>query len=140
MRYLYVSGDFAACRAFAERFIEQWTKDSGPIDPYVLDANRHLGNALRELGHAAAAYQTIETTLRSAEQVLEPRNPLTLHLRNAFGADLRARGDFTAALALDEETRALHNDVFGPTDPQTLRVMNNLALDYGLNSRVRRGT
>ena len=135
VRYLYVSGDFASCRTFAERFIDQWSKDSGPTDPYVLDANRHLGNALRELGHSAAAYQTIETTMRSAERVLEPRNPLTLHLRNAFGADLRARGDFTAALALDEETRELHNEVFGLTDPQTLRVMNNLALDYGLNSR-----
>jgi hypothetical protein len=135
VRYLAESGDFASCRVFAERFIEQWTKDSGPTDPYVLDAKRRLGNALRELGHAAAAYQTIETTLRSAEQALDPRNPLTLHLRNAFGADLRARGDFTAALALDEETRELHNEVFGSTDPQTLRVMNNLAADYGLNSR-----
>jgi hypothetical protein len=135
VRYLSESGDFASCRAFAERFIEQWTKDSGPIDPYVLDARRHLGNALRELGHAAAAYQTIETTLRSAVEVLELRNPLTLHLRNAFGADLRARGDFAAALALDEETRELHNEVFGSTDPQTLRVMNNLAIDYGLSSK-----
>ncbi len=135
VRYLYVSGDFACCRAFAERFIEQWSKDSGPADPYVLDANRHLGNALRELGEAAAAYQIIETTLRSAERVLEPRSPLTLALRNAFGADLRARGDFTSALALDEETRALHNEIFGPTDPQSLRVMDNLALDYVLDSR-----
>ena len=135
VRYLYVSGDFAACRSFAERFIEQWTKDSGAADPHVLDANRHLGNALRELGEAAAAYQIIESTLRSAERALEPRNPLTLSLRNAFGADLRARGDFTAALALDEETYSLHNAAFGSADPQTLRVMNNLALDYGLNSR-----
>jgi tetratricopeptide (TPR) repeat protein len=135
VRYLYLSGDFASCQVFAERFIEQWTKDSGPADPYVLDANRHLGNALRDLGQAAAAYRTIETTLRNAERVLEPRNPLTLHLRNAFGADQRARGDFAAALALDEDTRALHDEIFGPTDPQTLRVMNNLALDYGLNSR-----
>ena len=137
VRYLYVSGDFASCRTFAERFIAQWTKDSesGLADHYVLDANRHLGNALRELGHSADAYRTIETTLRSAERVLEPRNPLTLHLRNAFGADLRARGDFTAALSLDEETRTLHGEVFGSADPQTLRVMNNLALDYGLNSR-----
>jgi tetratricopeptide (TPR) repeat protein len=135
VRYLYASGDFASCRAFAERFIEQWSRDSGPTDPYALDANRHLGNTLRELGHAAAAYKIIETTLRSAEGVLQPRNPLTLHLRNAFGADLRARGDFTAALTLDEETRQLHDEAFGPTDPQTLRVMNNIALDYGLNSR-----
>lgn len=135
VRYLYVSGDLDSCRELVERFIKQWTADSGPTDPYVLDANRHLGNALRELGYAAEAYKTVEATLRSAERVLEPRNPLTLHLRNAFGADLRARGDFTAALALDEETRAFHNAVFGPADPQTLRVMNNLALDYGLNSR-----
>jgi tetratricopeptide (TPR) repeat protein len=135
VRYLYASGDFTSCRVFAERFIEQWTKDSDPTNPYVLDANRHLGNALRELGEAGAAYQTIETTLHNAEQALEPHNPLTLHLRNAFGADLRARGDFTGALALDEENRAIHDDIFGPTDFQTLRVMNNLALDYGLNSR-----
>lgn len=134
VRYLFVSGDFASCQSFAERFIAQWTEDSGADDPYVLNAKRHLGNALRELGHASEAYKLIEDTLRSAERVLEPRNPLTLHLRNSFGADLRARGDFAAALNLDENTRALHDKVFGPTDPQTLRVMNNLALDYGLNS------
>lgn len=135
VRYLYASGDLTSCRVFAERFIQQWTMDSGPANPYVLDANRHLGNALRELGEAAAAYQTIESTLHSAEQVLEPHNPLTLHLRNAFGADLRARGDFAGALALDEENRTIHDEIFGPTDFQTLRVMNNIALDYGLNSR-----
>lgn len=135
VRYLYVYGDFASCRAFAERFIEQWTVDSGPTDEHVLDANRHLGNALREVGEGAGAGQIIETTLRRAQQVLEPRDPLTMHLRNAFGADLRARGDFKGALALDEETRALHDDIFGPAAYQTLRIMNNLALDYGLSSR-----
>jgi Tetratricopeptide repeat len=135
VRYLYVSGDFASCRTFAERFIEQWTEDSGPADLYVLDANHHLGNALRDLGQAAAAYQIIETTLRHAERALGPRDPLTLHLRNAFGADVRARGDFAAALALDEETCALHQEIFGPTDPQTLRALGNLASDYLLNSR-----
>jgi hypothetical protein len=135
VRYLYLSGDFVSCQSLAERFIEQWTKDSGSDDPHVLDASRHLGNALRELGHAAVAYQTIENTLRKAERVLDPRNRLTLDLRNAFGADLRARGDFAFALAVDEDTQALHAGTFEPTDPQTLRVMNNLALDYGLNSR-----
>jgi Tetratricopeptide repeat len=135
VRYLFVSGDFVSCRSFAERFIAQWTEDSGPDDPYVLDAKRHLGNALRESGEAGAAYQLVKETLESAERVLKLSNPLTLHLRNAFGADLRARGDFGGALTLDQATRALHDEVFGPTDPQTLRVMNNVALDYGLNSR-----
>ena len=135
MRYLYVSGDFGSCQAFASRFIEQWGKDSGPTDGYVLDASRHLGNTLREVGEAAKAGEIIETTLHRAEQALDQRDPLTMHLRNAFGADLRARGDFEAALALDEETRAMHDDIFGPTAYQTLRIMNNLALDYGLSSR-----
>jgi tetratricopeptide (TPR) repeat protein len=134
VRYLYVSGDFTSCESFANRFIEQWTRDSGPDDEYVLDARRHLGNALRELGKSAEAYQIIESTLHSAERVLNPRNHLTLHLRNAFGADLRAHGNFRDALTLDENTCVLHEEVFGPDDPQTWRVMNNLALDYGLNS------
>lgn len=134
VRYLYVSGDFISCEAFARRFIDQWARDSGPDNEYVLDARRHLGNALRELGRADEAYQIIESTLHSAERVLNPRNHLTLHLRNAFGADLRARGNFRDALILDEDTRLLHEEVFGPDDPQTWRVMNNLALDLGLNS------
>ena len=134
VRYLFVSGDFISCEAFAKRFIEQWTRDSGPDNEHVLDARRHLGNAQRELGRAAEAYRTIESALHSAERVLEPRNHLTLLLRNAFGTDLRARGNFRDALILDEETCLLHEEVFGADDPQTWRVMNNLALDYGLNS------
>ena len=134
MRYLYLFGDFASCEAFARRFISQWTEDSGHDDPNVLDAERHLGNLLRELGLYQDAYTLIADTLGSATRVLGARDPLTLALRNSFGADLRAHGDFVAARALDEETRALHEAVFGPDDPQTLRVMNNLALDYRLNS------
>jgi len=134
IRYLYLYGDFTSCQAFAQRFSAQWTEGSGADNPNVLDAKRHLGNVLRELGQYSDAYNIIEETLASAARVLGPNDALTLALRNSFGADLRARGDFRAAQALDEETRTLHEAVFGPDDPQTLRVLNNLALDYGLNS------
>ena len=134
MRYADQSGDYPSSIALAERFIEQWTKDSGPDSPDVLRAQRHLGNALRELGHASEANELITTTLDSAERVLGSQNPLTLALRNAFGADLRARGEFSAARDLDAETLRLHEDAFGPTDPQTLRVMNNVAHDHVFNS------
>ena len=134
IRYLYNSGDFRACRALAERFIEHWTEASGPDDRHVIDAQRHLGNALRELGEYRLAYQVIESTWHSAELVLGPREPLTLALRNAFGADLRAKGEYVRARELDEETLEFHEEEFGPDNPQTLRVKNNLALDYGFNS------
>jgi hypothetical protein len=38
MRYLYQSGDYASCLTLTEQFIEQWTKDSGPDSPDVLQA------------------------------------------------------------------------------------------------------
>jgi tetratricopeptide (TPR) repeat protein len=134
MRYLYLAGDFASSVAYADRFIEQWTKDSAPDDPNILDAQRHRGNALRGLGQYSEAFVVVESTLKRSRQILGEQNPLTLALRNSFGADLRARGDFAAAQQLDDNTRRLHEEVFGTTSPQTLRVMNNLALDYGLNS------
>jgi tetratricopeptide (TPR) repeat protein len=134
VRYLYRSGDHASSRSFAERLIERWQQDSGPDDPTVLDARRHLGNALRDLGQYQEAYQANQETLDRTRRILGERDPLTLALRNSFGADLRAHGDFVAARTLDEESLGLHEEVFGPANPQTWRVMNNLALDYGLNS------
>jgi tetratricopeptide (TPR) repeat protein len=134
VRYLYLAGDFASSVAYADRFIEQWTKDSAPDDPNILDAQRHRGNALRGLGQYSEAFVVVERTLKRSRQILGEQNPLTLALRNSFGADLRARGDFAAAQQLDDNTRRLHEEVFGTASPQTLRVMNNLALDYGLNS------
>jgi tetratricopeptide (TPR) repeat protein len=134
VRYLYRSGDPETSRSFAERFIARWTEDSGPDAVEVLNAQRHLGNALRERGEYQAAYALTEATLRRTGEIAGAKDPLTLALRNSFAADLRARGDFAAARALDEESLNLHTSVFGPEDPRTLRVMNNLALDHGLNS------
>ena len=134
VRYLYRSGNHESARAFAERFVEQWTEDSGPDDPQVLDMQRHFGNTLRELGQYSAAYAVIEKTLERSQKTLGPENPLTLALTNSFGGDLRARGDFAAAQDRDKESLRLHEKVFGPAHVQTTRVMNNLAFDYGLNS------
>jgi tetratricopeptide (TPR) repeat protein len=138
VRYLYRSGDHPSARTFADRFIEQWTADYGPDDPNVLDAQRHLGNSLRELGHYSEAYEMIERTLQRSREVLGLENPLTLALENSFGGDLRAHGDFAAARDQDEKCLRLHKELFGDDDIQTLRVMNNLALDYGLNSEYQR--
>jgi tetratricopeptide (TPR) repeat protein len=134
VRYLYRSGDRVSSYSLAERLISQWTEDSGPEEDVVIDAKRHLGNALRELGRYPEAYAFNSETLALSRRVLTERNPLTLALRNSFGADLRARGDFAEARELDEGSLRLHTEVFGESSPQTLRVMNNLALDYGLSS------
>jgi tetratricopeptide (TPR) repeat protein len=135
VRYLFLSGDLKSCLSLAEEFIAQWAKSpSGPDHPTVLNAQRHRGNALLQLGRYSDAYDIIETTLAKSRKVLGEQEPLTLALRNSFGAALRARGDFAAALELDIETQRLHEEVFGEDDPQTLRVANNLAGDYGLNA------
>jgi tetratricopeptide (TPR) repeat protein len=134
VRYLYQSGDRQSAQAFAERFITDWTEESGSDDRAVLEAQRHLGNTLRELGQYSEAFALVESTVTRARETLGDRDPLTLQLTNAFGADQRARGDFRAARVLDEESLRLCELEFGLENQDTLRAMNNLALDHGLNS------
>ena len=50
VRYLYRFGDQETCRDLAELLIDKWTAESGPDYDRVLDAQRRLGDALRELG------------------------------------------------------------------------------------------
>jgi tetratricopeptide (TPR) repeat protein len=134
MRYLNQSGDYTSALELAERFIEQWIKDSGPDSSDVLRAQRHLGNILRNLGRYDESYRVTSETLTRARAVLRQDDPTALSLRTAFAADLRARGNFAAARQLDEESRILLEAQYGPEDSRTLRLVSSLALDHGLNS------
>lgn len=135
LRYLYLSGDLASCQAFAKRFISGWSAGTGSVDDVqVLDAKRHLGNTLRQLGQYQQAYAINSATFEVAGRTLGPRDRLTLGLRTSLGADQRALGDFAEALRIDQDAVAQHSAVFGPDDPQTLRVKSNLALDYVLTT------
>jgi tetratricopeptide (TPR) repeat protein len=134
MWYLNQSGDYTSGLALTERFMEQWTKDSGPDDADVLRAQRHLGNILRNLGRYDESYRVTEEGLGRSRRVLGEYEPTTLSLRTAFAADLRARGRFMPARQLDEESRVLLEENYGPGDSRTLRLLSSLALDYGLNS------
>jgi tetratricopeptide (TPR) repeat protein len=136
VRYLYQAGDLTSCLALTERFIEQWTKDSGSDNPDVLQAQRHLGNALRLLGRYQESYRLTGEMLAKATTVMGESDLLTLMLRNSYGADLRAQGYFGRSRELDQETRQLleARPDLGSEHPRTLRLLSSLALDYGLNS------
>ena len=134
IRWLYLSGDYASALTLTERFIEQWTRDSGPDDENVLRAQRHLGNIQRLMGRYAEAYQVTDESLRRARAVLGEDDPTTLSLRTGFGADLRATGSFAAARELDTESRILLERNYKLKDPRTLRLLSSLATDHGLMS------
>jgi tetratricopeptide (TPR) repeat protein len=134
IRYLYQSGDYTSALALTERFVEQWTADSGLDDENVLRAQRHLGNILRLMGRYPEAYEVTEEALARARVALGEDDPTTLSLRTGFGADLRAKGSFAAARDLDTESRVLLERNYGATDPRTLRLLSSLALDHGLVS------
>jgi hypothetical protein len=135
VRYLYLSGNYPSARAYVERFIERWSLDSGPENMHVLQARRHLGMTLRELGEYNAAYELNQTTLVAMRQLSDPEQGAVLLLINSIGADLRARGEFPRAREHDEESRSQHEAAFGQADRRTMTAVNNLALDYGLISR-----
>ena len=133
-RYLYSSGDSSAARPFLEEIIERWTAESGEDDRQVLEAQRHLGNVLRELGEYRSAFELNQSTLARMTRVLGADDEQTLLLTNSYGADLRARGQFEQARQHDEASYRQHRAVFGATDRRALRSANNLAVDYGLIS------
>jgi tetratricopeptide (TPR) repeat protein len=137
IRYLYLSGDYTSALSLTERFIEQWTADSGPDDENVLRAQRHLGNIQRLMGRYLEAYKVTEESLARARAALGEDDPTTLSLRTGFGADLRANGNFAAARELDTESRVLLERSYGEKDPRTLRLLSSLALDHGLLSEYR---
>jgi tetratricopeptide (TPR) repeat protein len=132
MRYLYQAGDYTSALTLAERFIEQWARDSGPDDSDVLRAQRHLGNIQRILGRFPESYKVTEEALARCRLILGEDDPTTLSLRTGFAADLRARGSFAEARELDAESRTLLEDQYGPSDSRTLRLLSSLAGDYGL--------
>jgi tetratricopeptide (TPR) repeat protein len=134
MRYLYQLGDYQSALTLTERFIEQWTKDSGPNSPDVLAAQRHLGNILRNLGRYPESYRVTEEALAASRRELGEDNHTTLSLRNSFGADLRAFGGFREALELDRESLSLFGAAYQPSDSRSLRLQSSVALDYGLTS------
>jgi hypothetical protein len=137
VRYLYESGDFAAARGFAERFIAAWTPNPNipEGDLQLLRVRRHRANVLRALGQFDAAYAEDEAILQISIRTFGDRDSFTLQLTNSFGANLRARGDFAEALDSDLRSYEAHKEVLGTADQRTLRAANNLAVDYGLNSR-----
>jgi tetratricopeptide (TPR) repeat protein len=137
MRYLYQAGDYTSALALTDRFIEQWTIDSGPDSPDVLGAQRHRGNILRFLGRYRESYKVTDEALATSLAKLGEDDPTTLSLRTAFAADLRARGRFADAQALDEASRPLLEKAYGPADSRSLRLLSSLALDHGLNSDYR---
>lgn len=135
VRYLYISGDLRAARTLAERIIVAWEKHPDPKHRrYVLEARRHLGIVLRELGEYRAAYKLNAATLESMREILGPDHEQTLLQTNSHGADIRALGAFEEARQHDEASHLRHEGVFGKSDRRTLRAANNLALDYGLIS------
>jgi hypothetical protein len=77
LAYLCLSGTPSVCLTLAERFVAQWTQDTGPDDYYVLDARYHQGTALRLLGRYPEARQVTGEALARSRSALGAEHPLT---------------------------------------------------------------
>jgi tetratricopeptide (TPR) repeat protein len=137
IRYLYLIGDLSSCTALAPAFIEQWTRDSGPDNMHVLEAQREYGNVLRQLGHYSDAYEVTAKALTQSRAAFDAHDPTRIRIQMSFAADQRTRGNFTEALTMDRESLDLNQSVFGPEHPQSLRALHNVALDLGLTGNYR---
>jgi tetratricopeptide repeat protein/NB-ARC domain-containing protein len=138
LHYLFRSGDYHSAQTVASEYVEQWSAESGPEHPDVIEARLAQADTLRELGDYEAAAERNGEVLGVAEKALGPDHSITLRALRGSAADLRAAGDFPAALDRDRESVRRYEDKYGPEDAGTLRGYNNLAIDYGLVSDYQR--
>jgi len=138
LHYLFRSGDYHSAQTVASEYVEQWSAESGPEHPDVIEARLAQADTLRELGDYEAAAERNGEVLGGAEKALGPDHSITLRALRGSAADLRAAGDFPAALDRDRESVRRYEDKYGPEDAGTLRGYNNLAIDYGLVSDYQR--
>ncbi|MGY0234297.1 FxSxx-COOH system tetratricopeptide repeat protein [Longispora urticae] len=121
MRYLYVTGDYRASRELAEQATVRWSapEAEGGLGADHIDtllANRHLANALRQLGSHEQASQLLEDTferLRTSPEFGEDHEH-TVDVGLGIGFSLRIEGDFRTSLERDlenfERARRVYRD------------------------------
>lgn len=132
IRYLYVTGDYASSREFADRAYQLWRRKLGEDHQLTIVTARYLANAMRSTGDSEGTRRLNERTLEIARAALGEDHEHTLALANSVGGDLRQVGQWDRSKALDEELLVRHKRVFGDDDPNTLRVANNLGVDLRL--------
>ncbi|MEV2194355.1 FxSxx-COOH system tetratricopeptide repeat protein [Streptomyces phaeochromogenes] len=135
LRYMSLSGDYAAGIKLGERAMDAWRELLGENHPRVWEVAHHCANLLRGVGE----YQRSEAITRSAiEYLREAQGAESLaHIRAVSGlaADLRALARYEESLELCEWLVPTCRSVLSEDSVITLRVENNLAVTWRLLGR-----
>jgi len=135
IRYLYVTGDYERSRGLGEMAVAAWRAATGegvgPDGGLTLIANRHLANALRDLGEKEQARVLDADVYRRLEESREfgPEHEHTLATAMGVAVDMRVAGRYQEALEIDELNVERHRTVFGDEDELTLRARSNSAVN-----------
>ncbi|WP_089101302.1 FxSxx-COOH system tetratricopeptide repeat protein [Streptomyces hyaluromycini] len=128
VRYLWRSGDAATADQTAERVLRTWTELFGDDDELVLQLRTELGNALRDQGRLAEAFEVTRDAYERGLRVLGEEHPYTLNAAMSLGADLRGAGRYQEAMESDRETLERARRVYTESHPRALSAANNLAV------------
>ncbi|MDX3612857.1 FxSxx-COOH system tetratricopeptide repeat protein [Streptomyces europaeiscabiei] len=142
VRYLWRSGDADTATRTAERVLESWLPRFGDDEALVLRLRTELGNALRDQGRLAEAYEVTRDVYERGSRILGEEHPYTLGAAMSLGSDLRSVGRYADAMESDRETLRRTRRVFGENHPRALAAANNLAVSEFLsgNRRAARDT
>jgi hypothetical protein len=132
IRFFYRTGDYRQSSDLAKLAVDEWSNSLGSENSMTLQANFHLGNALRAIGEYQPAREIDETTLRVMKRELGEDHEYTLRAASSHAADLRLLGHFQQALEVDKDTISRYRRILGEDDALTLRAAHNLAVDYRL--------
>ncbi|MER5395334.1 FxSxx-COOH system tetratricopeptide repeat protein [Streptomyces sp. NPDC002599] len=135
LRYLYISGEYAAGLHLAEQAFTAWQSRLGDTHPRIWELTHHYANLLRAVGD----YRRTEALERkAADHLRRERGEQDLdHLRAVSGlaADLRGLARYDEALELSRRLVLTYRDLLGEQDARTLGALNNLAVSLRLLGR-----
>lgn len=139
-RYLFKIGHYDESMALCEQLVaatppEEATAELSEVDhQFIVQANLHLGNAERALGHYEAARRRTIDTLAYMDRhpVFGEEHEDRTALKSRRAHDLRIAGEYEKALAQDQEIL----DQGDPDEREKLLVnRNNITVNYRLLGR-----
>ncbi len=135
LRYMYVSGDYAAGIEFGEPAIDAWRSLLGGTHRRVGELTYHYSNLLRAVGGYARTESLSRTTVEYLRQERGEQDLDHLRAVGSLAADLRGLGRYDEALKLCQWLYPTYLDLLGEQDSRTLDALSNLGFSLRLLGR-----
>ncbi|WP_229910557.1 FxSxx-COOH system tetratricopeptide repeat protein [Streptomyces fumanus] len=135
LRYLYLSGEYAAGGKLGGRAMDAWRALLGESHPRIWELTYHYANLLRAVGDYDRTMRIERAAADHLRRQRGERDPAYLRALGGLAADLRGLGRYAEALEMSERVLTAYRERLGEDDTATVNARNNVAVSLRLLGR-----